>query len=137
MGDKQRDGKSRGRYYKRTSESRVYSTTASIRRKKCLNLEELWCCSQAAMAFATRTAKTAASSLAPYHRIAIFNPNCRRLLSSSSSSSADYLSSTNQKMKKNNSTERLSAVIDAANDRKLPPQLRGQRNNVRYLFLSL
>lgn len=83
------------------------------------------------MAFATRTAKTAASSLAPYHRIAIFNPNCRRLLSSSSSSSADYLSSTNQKMKKNNSTERLSAVIDAANDRKLPPQLRGQRNNVR------
>lgn len=27
--------------------------------------------------------------------------------------------------------DRLSAVIDAANDRKLPPELRGQRNHVR------
>ncbi|CAI9762103.1 unnamed protein product [Fraxinus pennsylvanica] len=28
-------------------------------------------------------------------------------------------------------TDRLSAVIDAVNDSKLPPELRGQRNNVR------
>ncbi|KAL3536192.1 hypothetical protein ACH5RR_004653 [Cinchona calisaya] len=28
-------------------------------------------------------------------------------------------------------TDRLSSVIDAVNDRKLPPELRGQRNNVR------
>ncbi|KAK1406446.1 hypothetical protein QVD17_41744 [Tagetes erecta] len=28
-------------------------------------------------------------------------------------------------------SDRLSGVIDAVNDRKLPPQLRGQRNNIR------
>ncbi|EYU38588.1 hypothetical protein MIMGU_mgv1a020158mg, partial [Erythranthe guttata] len=29
------------------------------------------------------------------------------------------------------SSDRLSSVIDTVNDRKLPPELRGQRNNVR------
>ncbi|KAI7733583.1 hypothetical protein M8C21_027192 [Ambrosia artemisiifolia] len=29
------------------------------------------------------------------------------------------------------SSDRLSGVIDAVNDRKLPPELRGQRNNIR------
>lgn len=35
------------------------------------------------------------------------------------------------KDKKIRDEERLSAVIDAVNDRKLPPELRGQRNSVR------
>jgi hypothetical protein len=35
------------------------------------------------------------------------------------------------KDKKIREEERLSAVIDAVNDRKLPPELRGQRNSVR------
>ncbi|KDP29207.1 hypothetical protein JCGZ_16596 [Jatropha curcas] len=46
-----------------------------------------------------------------------------RWTSSSSSSSS---SKPDKKI-----TDRLSAVIDAVNDRKLPPQLRGQRNSVR------
>uniref|UniRef100_A0A7N0SVD0 DnaJ homologue subfamily C member 28 conserved domain-containing protein n=1 Tax=Kalanchoe fedtschenkoi TaxID=63787 RepID=A0A7N0SVD0_KALFE len=33
--------------------------------------------------------------------------------------------------KENNMKDRLSGVIDAVNDRKLPPELRGQRNNIR------
>uniref|UniRef100_A0A2P2KU54 Uncharacterized protein MANES_08G015800 n=1 Tax=Rhizophora mucronata TaxID=61149 RepID=A0A2P2KU54_RHIMU len=48
----------------------------------------------------------------------------------SSSSSASFSSSS----KPNNNkkiTDRLSAVIDAVNDRKLPPELQGQRNSVR------
>ncbi|XP_076954753.1 uncharacterized protein LOC143629336 [Bidens hawaiensis] len=32
---------------------------------------------------------------------------------------------------KNKASDRLSGVIDAVNDRKLPPQLRGQRSNIR------
>ncbi|GAB2300644.1 hypothetical protein Dimus_034679 [Dionaea muscipula] len=46
--------------------------------------------------------------------------------SESSSSSSTKSQNTNREM-----TDRLSAVIDAVNDRKLPPELRGQRNNVR------
>ncbi|XP_027070842.1 uncharacterized protein [Coffea arabica] len=51
----------------------------------------------------------------------------RQLRAFSSSSS---FSQTSQKPK-GKVTDRLSSVIDAVNDRKLPPELRGQRNNVR------
>ena len=98
----------------------------------------------AAMAMASRKAMLAAS---PYsriidincHGILISSTRIRRFSSSSSSSSSetiDYPSSTNRKIKKNSFIDRLSAVIDAANDRKLPPELRGQRNNVRFRFIA-
>ncbi|KAL5545995.1 hypothetical protein UlMin_005682 [Ulmus minor] len=47
----------------------------------------------------------------------------RRASSSSSSSSPDKSKKTEKKL-----VDRLSSVIDAVNDRKLPPELRGQRN---------
>ncbi|KAK1389564.1 hypothetical protein POM88_017742 [Heracleum sosnowskyi] len=40
-------------------------------------------------------------------------------------------SSSSSNKPKNNVNDRLSGVIDAVNDRKLPPELRGQRNAVR------
>eukprot|EP00256_Glycine_max_P066376 XP_025980971.1 dnaJ homolog subfamily C member 28 isoform X1 [Glycine max] len=46
--------------------------------------------------------------------------------SSFSSPSSSGKSKTGKKL-----TDRLSSVIDAVNDRKLPPELRGQHNNVR------
>lgn len=97
---------------------------------------------------ATRAAKTAASSIARFsikgnkksgvdvatlitverHGFAVSK---RRWLSSSVS--LDYPPSLEaaRKLKKNSLNDRLSSVIDAVNDRKLPPELRGQRNNVR------
>ncbi|XP_057785696.1 uncharacterized protein LOC131003233 [Salvia miltiorrhiza] len=51
----------------------------------------------------------------------------RRQASSSSSSSP----SSSPKASKKVTDDRLASVIDAVNDRKLPPELRGQRNNVR------
>ncbi|KAL7092153.1 hypothetical protein ACP275_12G147900 [Erythranthe tilingii] len=42
-----------------------------------------------------------------------------------------YSSSSSPKPNQKVSTDRLSSVIDTVNDRKLPPELRGQRNNVR------
>nr|AFK37830.1 unknown [Lotus japonicus] len=48
--------------------------------------------------------------------------------SSSSSSSPPSLASSGKGKKK--LVDRLSAVIDAVHDRNLPPELRGQRNNV-------
>ncbi|KAL8509308.1 hypothetical protein ACS0TY_016493 [Phlomoides rotata] len=55
---------------------------------------------------------------------------CRyRWGSSSSSSSSSFPSSP--KSSKKVPDDRLASVIDAVNDRKLPPELRGQRNNVR------
>ncbi|XP_021737811.1 uncharacterized protein LOC110704331 [Chenopodium quinoa] len=85
------------------------------------------------MAIATRIAMTAASSISSLISVHCHNFDFRnpRYSSSSSAASADYASSSNRKTKKSNQTDRLSAVIDAANDRKLPPELRGQRNNVR------
>ncbi|KAJ1394061.1 DnaJ subfamily c member 28-like protein [Sesbania bispinosa] len=50
----------------------------------------------------------------------------------SSSSSSSPASSDKSKTEKKKLVDRLSAVIDAVNDRKLPPELRGQRNNVSY-----
>lgn len=52
---------------------------------------------------------------------------------SSSSASPSPTSSSSSKSPKvvKKFVDRLSAVIDAVNDRKLPPELRGQRNNVR------
>lgn len=57
----------------------------------------------------------------------------RRASSSSSSSSSPSCSSPSNKSEKKQKkmVDRLSAVIDAVNDRKLPPELRGQRNSVR------
>ncbi|KAH6798841.1 Tetratricopeptide repeat superfamily protein [Perilla frutescens var. frutescens] len=40
-------------------------------------------------------------------------------------------SSSSPKANKKVANDRLASVIDAVNDRKLPPELRGQRNNVR------
>ncbi|GMI79967.1 hypothetical protein like AT5G03560 [Hibiscus trionum] len=51
--------------------------------------------------------------------------------SSSSSSTATTCSNSSSSKREKKITDRLSAVIDAVNDRKLPPDLRGQRNNVR------
>ncbi|KAJ7972300.1 DnaJ subfamily C member 28-like protein [Quillaja saponaria] len=51
--------------------------------------------------------------------------------SSSSSSSSQSSSSTKSPKTEKKLVDRLSSVIDAANDRKLPPELRGQRNAVR------
>lgn len=48
-----------------------------------------------------------------------------------SSSSSSPSSSGKPKPDKKKLVDRLSAVIDAVNDSKLPPELRGQRNNVR------
>ncbi|KAG6412083.1 hypothetical protein SASPL_124749 [Salvia splendens] len=45
----------------------------------------------------------------------------------SSSSSPQFSPKSTKKV----SDDRLASVIDAVNDRKLPPELRGQRNNVR------
>jgi len=58
---------------------------------------------------------------------------------SSSSPPLDYPPSleTARKMKKDSLNDRLSVVIDAVNDRKLPLELRGQRNNVRFHSLPL
>ncbi|KAL0283146.1 UNVERIFIED_CONTAM: DnaJsubfamily C member 28 [Sesamum angustifolium] len=50
-----------------------------------------------------------------------------RWASSSSSSSDPSSPKPNKKV----THDRLASVIDAVNDRKLPPELRGQRNNVR------
>ncbi|WJX18064.1 hypothetical protein P8452_07908 [Trifolium repens] len=55
-------------------------------------------------------------------------PSTVRYCSSSSSSPS---SSVKSKPDKKKLSDRLSSVIDAVNDRKLPPELRGQRNNVR------
>ncbi|KAG6640462.1 hypothetical protein CIPAW_09G005200 [Carya illinoinensis] len=50
---------------------------------------------------------------------------------SSSSSSPSSSSSSKSPKAEKKLVDRLSAVIDAVNDRKLPPELRGQRNSVR------
>ncbi|KAB2087201.1 hypothetical protein ES319_A04G086700v1 [Gossypium barbadense] len=58
---------------------------------------------------------------------------CASSSSSSSSSSSTTTTGSNSSSSKREKkiTDRLSAVIDAVNDRKVPPELRGQRNNVR------
>ncbi|CAI0407558.1 unnamed protein product [Linum tenue] len=56
----------------------------------------------------------------------VSGPRCASSFSDSSSSSSSDSSEPRKKL-----TDRLSTVIDAVNDRKLPPELRGQRNNVR------
>ncbi|GMP50166.1 hypothetical protein CsSME_00016893 [Camellia sinensis var. sinensis] len=70
---------------------------------------------------ATRVARVAdsASSL-----IGIVGRGCVSKIRWASSSSEDS-PKPNKKI-----TDRLSGVIDAVNDRKLPPELRGQRNAV-------
>ncbi|XP_062117425.1 uncharacterized protein LOC133831229 [Humulus lupulus] len=51
--------------------------------------------------------------------------------SSSSASSSSSPPSNNSSKPEKKLVDRLSGVIDAVNDRKLPPELRGQRNAVR------
>ncbi|OMO81930.1 dnaJ subfamily C member 28-like protein [Corchorus capsularis] len=51
--------------------------------------------------------------------------------SSSSRSSSSTPSNPSSSKREKKITDRLSTVIDAVNDRKLPPELRGQRNAVR------
>ncbi|XP_048225658.1 dnaJ homolog subfamily C member 28 isoform X2 [Ricinus communis] len=74
------------------------------------------------MAMATRFSRKAlsSSSLTLITLLRKLTSENRRWTSSSSTSKP------NKKM-----TDRLSTVIDAVNDRKLPPELRGQRNSVR------
>ncbi|MBA0838199.1 hypothetical protein Goarm_010278 [Gossypium armourianum] len=64
-------------------------------------------------------------------------PGLRCASSSSSSFSSTTTTGSNSSSSKREKkiTDRLSAVIDAVNDRKLPPELRGQRNKVRYMKL--
>ncbi|XP_047316545.1 dnaJ homolog subfamily C member 28-like [Impatiens glandulifera] len=64
--------------------------------------------------------------------VVIYGAPSRRCSSSSSSSSPPPSSSSENPSKVSKKvTDRLSSVIDLVNDRKLPPELRGQRNNVR------
>ncbi|WMV52091.1 hypothetical protein MTR67_045476 [Solanum verrucosum] len=56
----------------------------------------------------------------------VFKP---RLSSSSSSPESEFPKTNNKKM-----TDRLSGVIDVVNDRKLPPELRGQRDAVSDVY---
>ncbi|XP_042521285.1 uncharacterized protein LOC122094741 isoform X2 [Macadamia integrifolia] len=57
-------------------------------------------------------------------------PN-RPRLASSRTNPEDPETPSSKPEKKLKLADRLSAVIDVVNDRKLPPELRGQRNNVR------
>lgn len=68
---------------------------------------------------------TAAEAASP---VAIVSRGLKLRWASSSSSSTETAASgkPNKKI-----SDRLSGVIDAVNDRKLPPELRGQRNAVR------
>ncbi|XP_050228164.1 uncharacterized protein LOC126677535 [Mercurialis annua] len=77
------------------------------------------------MAMGTRIARTSLSSslITLIRKSTADNPRWSSSSSSSSSSKPD----TNRKK----INDRLSDVIDAVNDRKLPPELRGQRNSVR------
>ncbi|KAK7277457.1 hypothetical protein RJT34_22470 [Clitoria ternatea] len=72
-----------------------------------------------------------ATCLRLYRRINVNSPSlfysAIRFCSNSSSSS----SSSGKPKAAKRLIDRLSAVIDVVNDRKLPPELRGQRNNVR------
>ena len=81
-----------------------------------------------ALRFAARKASSAPAFLTRSAAAA------RRQASSSSSSSPQF--SPKSKSTKKVSDDRLASVIDAVNDRKLPPELRGQRNNVRCTFNS-
>ncbi|KVI07966.1 dnaJ homolog subfamily C member 28-like isoform X2 [Cynara cardunculus var. scolymus] len=63
--------------------------------------------------------------------IAIFCPSLSKVRWTSTSSSSEDDSATAARNPNKKISERLSGVIDAVNDRKLPPELRGQRNNVR------
>jgi DnaJ family protein C protein 28 len=75
---------------------------------------------------ATRVARAAASS--PSIGILGHGVSKPRRASSSSTTNSSTASPNNSNKK---ITDRLSTVIDAVNDRKLPPELRGQRNAFR------
>ncbi|KAI3518167.1 hypothetical protein L1887_06619 [Cichorium endivia] len=60
--------------------------------------------------------------------IAIICPSLSKVRWASSSSEGGSPTTVNPKKK---TQDRLSGVIDSVNDRKLPPELRGQRNNIR------
>ncbi|GLT89873.1 hypothetical protein SLE2022_078350 [Rubroshorea leprosula] len=91
---------------------------------------------------ATRLARMFSSSSAVISKSSLINGSRGNLSSpvldhgasglrwASSSSSSDSSNSSSSK-REEKITDRLSAVIDAVNDRKLPPELRGQRNSVR------
>ncbi|XP_039161204.1 uncharacterized protein LOC104427699 [Eucalyptus grandis] len=76
---------------------------------------------------------TAARATTPGLRLVGSRSSGPRRASSSSSSSSSSPSSPDGTASKPQKkiTDRLSAVIDAVNDRKLPPELRGRRNAVR------
>ncbi|XAR69677.1 hypothetical protein NMG60_11001367 [Bertholletia excelsa] len=89
---------------------------------------------------AARVARAAATS-SPFCRSSLANESATPLIGiaegrvskprwASSSSSSSPSSSRSEKSDKK-ITDRLSTVIDAVNDRKLPPELRGQRNAVK------
>ncbi|KAI3746391.1 hypothetical protein L6452_08823 [Arctium lappa] len=63
--------------------------------------------------------------------IAILCPSFPKVRWSSSSSENDAAAAAAARNPSKKIYDRLSGVIDAVNDRKLPPELRGQRNNVR------
>ncbi|XP_043702649.1 dnaJ homolog subfamily C member 28-like [Telopea speciosissima] len=67
-----------------------------------------------------------------FHLVDLVGPRPNRpRLASSRADPDDPQSSSSKPEKKLKLADRLSAVIDVVNDRKLPPELRGQRNNVR------
>ncbi|KAG8374188.1 hypothetical protein BUALT_Bualt11G0105100 [Buddleja alternifolia] len=79
-----------------------------------------------ALRFAARRTLSSAPPLLHKSTAAATNSVVRHGRSASSSSS-----SSSPKANKKVSSDRLASVIDTVNDRKLPPELRGQRNNVR------
>ena len=85
----------------------------------------------------TRLARTITSSWSFISRSTVLigrgGPSSRFASSSSSSPSPSNKSPKTEKKV----VDRLSTVIDAVNDRKLPPELRGQRNAVRSSSPSL
>lgn len=83
-------------------------------------------------AMATRLARRTIASSSLFRRSTAITvghggSESRRPLSSSSSKS--------EKPEKKKRLDRLSTTIDAVNERKLPPELRGRRNTVRYRWI--
>ncbi|XP_051113988.1 uncharacterized protein LOC127239742 [Andrographis paniculata] len=74
------------------------------------------------MAVVSAARKILSSSSAPLIRRSVIAGEHGGLVAYSTSSQ-----NSNKKLKE----DRLASVVDAVNDRKLPPELRGQRNNVR------
>ncbi|CAI9097885.1 OLC1v1034401C1 [Oldenlandia corymbosa var. corymbosa] len=103
----------------------VRSSRAVARITAVISSSPPWSASVPALQNSATSGQLSSSSVTAVLDHGVPMPRCASYSSSSSSSST-----TNQKPRRK-VDDRLSSVIDAVNDRKLPPELRGQRNNVR------